>query len=252
MIELIRTQLEPRYPCDLVNALVDSYTELKNNFKLGRFKPSELEGGFFVECVRRIIEFELFGTATPIGKTLSSFNDNEMQRYERATGDESFRIHIPRVLKSIYNIRNRRGVGHLSKVSPNLIDSTYIVAACDWVMAELLRQVSNLEPEKCQSIVDSIVQRKLPMVFEDGDTQRILDLKMNAKDKVLVLLHHNSQQIEDEKLSNWIEYSNISLFRSRILKPLHHGRLIEYRKDGTCVLTPKGIEYVEEFIQQRS
>jgi len=248
MIDLIKTQLESKYPSDLVKALIDSYIELKRNFKLGKFKPSELEGGFFVECVRRIIEFELFGTTIPISKKLSIFNDSEMKRYENANGDESFRIHIPRVLKSIYNIRNKRGVGHLSKVSANLIDSTYIVAACDWVMAELLRQVSNLEPDECQRIVDSIVLRKLPIVFEDGDTQRILNIQMSTKDKVLTLLYHNSHPIEDKKLFDWIEYSNMSVFKLKVLKPLHKSRFIEYRKNGTCVLTPKGIEYVEDVI----
>lgn len=248
MINLIELQLNAKYPADIVKALIKSYLELKGNFYLGKFKPSELEGGFFVECVRRILDLELFGTTEPIGKNLPSFNDNEMKRYENGVGDEAYRLHIPRALRSIYNMRNKRGVGHLSKVSPNIMDSTYIVAACDWVIAELLRQISTMTPDECQRIVDSIVQRKLPIVFEDGDTQRILDHKMNKKNQVLILLYHNSQPIEDIKLCKWVEYSSLPMFKTRILRVIHSERFIEYRNDGYCVLTPKGISFTESII----
>jgi len=248
MLKIVESQLKAKYPDDVIDKLIESYLEVKNNFYLGKFKPGELEGGFFVECVRRIIDLELFNKTSPIGSALPPFNDSEMKRYENATGDEAFRLHIPRVLRSIYNIRNKRGVGHLALVSPNIIDCTYIVASCDWVMAELLRQVSTLPPDECQKIVDSLVQRKLPFVFEDGDIQRVLDIKLSKKDQVLVLLYHNSQPIEDVKLFQWVEYSNISVFRSKVLNTLHVERLIEYRKDGFCILTPKGIAFVENSI----
>jgi hypothetical protein len=51
----IKTVLSAKYPEALVDELLKSYNDLKENYKLGRFKPSELEGGFFVEVVRRII-----------------------------------------------------------------------------------------------------------------------------------------------------------------------------------------------------
>ncbi len=246
MINIVDEQLKAKYPTDIVEALIKSYTEMKENFHLGKFKPSELEGGFFVECVRRILEIELFNTTIPIGKNLNNFNDVEMRRYENAgTGDEAFRLHIPRMLRSIYNLRNKRGVGHLSLVGANIMDSTYIVSSCDWIIAEILRQVSTIPPEECQRIIDSIVQKKLPVIFEDGETQRVLDHRMNKRNQVILLLYYNSQPIEDTKLCKWVEYSSLSMFKARILRPLHSERFIEYRQDGYCVLTPKGIAFTE-------
>ena len=95
-----------------------------------------------------------------------------MKRYEQANGDESFRIHIPRVIKSIYNIRNKRGVGHISGVIPNVIDSTLIVSCSDWVMAELIRINSNLPYNQCEELISSLVQKKTPLVFDTGKVQR--------------------------------------------------------------------------------
>ena len=167
----VQSILEARYPKEIVDSLLAAYHSLKENFYLGKYKPSELEGGFIVEAIRRIIEFELFGTTILPATPLSNFTDQEMKRYEQANGDESFRIHIPRVIKSIYNIRNKRGVGHISGVIPNVIDSTLIVSCSDWVMAELIRINSNLPYNQCEELISSLVQKKTPLVFDTGKVQ---------------------------------------------------------------------------------
>ena len=57
---------------------------------------------------------------------------------------------------SIYNIRNKRGVGHISGISPNKMDATYILYSCKWVLAELVRQNTGVSTSAAQSIVDDI------------------------------------------------------------------------------------------------
>ncbi|MGE5552458.1 MAG: hypothetical protein ACM3XZ_00840 [Betaproteobacteria bacterium] len=231
------------YPDDIVRETVRSYEELKRNYYLRKFKPSELEGGFFVEAVRRILEFELHKKYVSTSQKLPPLNDGAMQHYEQGTGDEAFRLHIPRVLRSIYNLRNNRGVGHVGQVQPNVMDSTYIMSAVDWVMAELIRQTSTLPPDECQATVDALVQRRLPLVFEDGDVRRVLDPKMPTRKQILVLLYHESGPVSEKDLQAWTEYGNTTRFR-KILRHLHKERLIEYR-DGVCKITPRGIQAME-------
>lgn len=244
MRNLLEHVLLAKYPDDVVGELLDSYFNIKENFYLQRFKSSELEGGFFVECVRRIIEIELFNKVIPIGSNLNNLSDQEIRRYENAVGDESYRLHIPKALRSIYNLRNKRGVGHLSNISPNLIDSTYIVSTCDWILAEIIRLNSNLCPAKCQRLIDGLVEKKIPLIFDNGKVQRILDIQMSKKEQVLALLYHNSNVLSDTQLLEYIEYSNPSTFKSKILLDLHKQRLIEYC-DGKCELTPLGIRSIE-------
>lgn len=243
----IESILITKYPKELTEALLTAYKVLKDNFFLGKYKPSELEGGFFVEATRRIIEFELFNVNIPISASPPNFNDQEMRRYEQATGDDAFRLHIPRVLRSIYNIRNKRGVGHVSGVVPNVIDSSLIVSCCSWVLAELVRLNSNLPYEECERLIDAIVERKTPLVFDTGKVKRVLDNTISTSKQALILLHHSNGEVDAEVLRNWIEYKNASRFRTEILQDLHRQRFIEF--DGViCLLTPKGIKEVEDNI----
>ena len=100
-------------PHDVVDALLNAYREIEENYVLKKWKASELDAGHFVEAARRIIEYELTSSYTLISQKLPNFNDKILLSYENASGDESFRILIPRALKAIYNIRNKRGVGHI-------------------------------------------------------------------------------------------------------------------------------------------
>lgn len=248
MISEIEVLLLRSYPSDIVKAVVDSFADMQIHFAHRKWKPSELEAGFFVEAVRRTVELELFGQTSPIGVALRPFSNGELQKYESAgSGDVTFRIHIPRVLWSVYNLRNKRGVGHLSPVSPNLMDATYVVSACSWVLAELVRYHSSTAAEHCQSLVDSLVEKQYSLVFEDGSIKRVLDSAMRAKDQVLVLLYVHSEPVLDETLRTWVEYRGASQFRTRVLMPLHQERLIEYR-DKHARLTPKGVVSAEKLL----
>ena len=155
---------------------------------LGKWKPSELDAGHFVEAVRRVIELRLTGSFTPIGKGLSAFNDKTLKAYESASGDQSYRVLLPRVLKSIYNIRNKRGVGHLSGFSPNEMDATLILYSAKWVLAELVRLESGLSIDETQSLVEEIVERRMELVWRDGEIVRVMDPSMKATDQAMVLL----------------------------------------------------------------
>lgn len=239
----VETVLKAKYPPDLVDALISAYREIEENYVLKKWKASELDAGHFVEASRRIIEDQLTGKHTPISKQLPIFNDSVLQSYESAPGDESFRILIPRTLKSIYNIRNKRGVGHIAGVSPNQMDSTYILYTVKWVLAELVRLASGLSVSETQELVDEIVTRKMELIWKADDIIRILDSSLRARDQILVLLYDQSPR-QDEELRSIIEYSNKSMFVS-ILKELHKARLLEYRPDGKCVISPKGVMEVE-------
>lgn len=87
----------------------------------------------------------------------------KLRAFEKSTSTgslESYRIHIPRVLATIYNIRNKRGVGHLGgDVNPNFADSTFIVTCVDWILAELVRVHYTCSLDEAQKMVDSIIIR---------------------------------------------------------------------------------------------
>jgi len=240
--------LEIAFGSEIADNILDAYHEIQSNYILRKWKPSELDAGHFAESVRRAIEKELFNSYTPFDQQLSNFNDSILQSYERGNGNESFRIIIPRALKSIYNIRNKRGVGHISTVSPNEMDATYILYTVKWVLAEIIRLKSNLSIPKTQILVDSIVKRQVEILWKEGKTIRVLDFSMSAKNQVLVFLSDQSP-LKRDVLLRAIEYKNPTDFNNKVLKPLHKSRLINYdNKSGNCFISPIGTAEAEKII----
>ena len=231
---------------EISDIIVDSYKDVERSYFLKYWKVSELDAGHFVEAVRRFIELQLFGAYTPLGKTLPNFNDSEMKRYESAKGEETYRIHIPRLLMVIYGIRNKRGVGHISSISPNHMDATFVLSAVKWILADLVRVNSSVGPDETSLIVDHIVERTVEGMWEEGDVTRIIADGLSLKEKILFLLY-SKNSMSDEDMFNIIEYSNKS-YMKKLLRGMHSSRIIEYKKDGVCVLSPKGISLAEEIV----
>lgn len=132
-------------PSDLYAALEKHYYKIKLNFARQSYEPSELNGGKFCEIVYRVIEWQIDGKYTPLGKTISNFGEALRKLENKSGASDSLRLHIPRVLNAVYDFRNKRGVAHhAGEVDSNHMDATLVVASTDWVMAELVRILHNL------------------------------------------------------------------------------------------------------------
>jgi hypothetical protein len=222
----------------LAAAILTTFKEVEKHFFLRSWKTSELDSGHFVEAARRFIDFRLTGAYCPIGKTLPTFNSAELTRLEKLTGNEAYRLHIPRALVAIYGLRNKRGVGHLGLISPNYLDATFIMATCKWVLGEFLRIESTLTFDETVAIVERIVDRPLPGIWDVGNTKRILADGLSLQEQILFLLAAESPQ-PSERLLKSTGCSDLGYFK-RVLRTLHRERKIELLDDGVCHLSPKG------------
>lgn len=243
----ISRQLISALDSQLVDALLKAYNELKNHYYLGKHKPSELEGGHFAEVVIRILEYVTTKSYTPLGNPLPRFDVKEVERYAQlpnADFPDSIRIHIPRAVLTIYGIRNRRGVGHVAgDINPNLSDSTFIVATCDWIMTELISLYYTSSVEEAQKLVDTIVARKVPLVQDFGGFQKILDPGLTISAKTLVLLYQRGADgASSEELWTWIKTRPSYLHK--VLQKLDDEAYIHYSA-GWCWITRAGEAYVE-------
>jgi hypothetical protein len=250
MLQKVKTDLQSRLPLELVDALLLSYEEIKQNFYLGKHEPSELNGGKFVEACFRILQYETnAGNYTPVGAQIRNLIGKlrDFEQIPTASAIDSFRIHIPRTLVAMYNIRNKRGVGHLGgDVNPNRADASLLVACAGWVMAELFRIYYQCSLEEAQMVVDALVQRRLSLVHELEDTKRVLLPSLSYKDPTLLLLASEfPDRVSEADLLVWIEPKDKSDYRRRILRTLHSERMIEYDEPNWCRILPTGLRYVE-------
>ena len=210
-------------PDDIRNRLKKHYHEIKQNFALQKFEQSELNGGKFCEDVICLLEwhaspthdFMRYGTHVNLKQSVHKLENNTCL-------DDSVRFHIPDILRSIYNIRNRRGVGHTpGDIDSNLMDATVVVACVDWVMAELVRLFHKVSIDEARNVVKSVTTKKIPLIWEVGDIKRVLSPPsgaLSAKDKVLVLLYsETSNPLTTDSLRRSIDYKNPTRFNNEVL-----------------------------------
>ncbi len=238
-----RDLLLQRYPPELVKLLISYFEEIDRNYRLEKWKPSELDSGHLVEIARRIIDNELLGAYKPINQSLGSFNHSVLGKYESAAGDESLRILIPRALYAMYCVRNKRGVGHVGAISPNKMDTTFILNSAKWVLAEFVRLAGTGNPDEAHAVIDDLTDKHVDLIWCDDETFMILDPKMKAADKALLALYREDN-IPIDVLQERIDYKNKTNFR-KILKSLESKKLLHCTQNGRCKLSPLGLRDVE-------
>ena len=249
MINLIRQQLSQTLPSDIVDKLLETYIELKHSYYLGKHRPGELEGGRFSEVVFRILEHVTKTPYTPLGQRIDT--EAQVKRLANLSPSQyhnSIRIHIPRALRVIYDIRNRRDVGHVGgDVSPNLADATLVITVCDWILSELLRLYYGCPLQEAQILVDSIVQRKVPLVQDFNGFLKVLDPRLDIKDKILVLLYVRGKSgATIDALSTWLKVTKSKVTNNLTVMENKEARV--HKAGACCFITNSGIKHVEENI----
>jgi len=233
-------------PSMLSKKLVENYQKVKQNFWLNKDEEVIEKVGKFVEIVTRVLEyvttnkFTSFEDKLKVSETLKKFENLPKKNFP-----ESIRIMIPRVLYSLYTFRSKRGGAHLKEVNPNHIDATYVISACDWVVAELIRLYHTDDEKEVQRIIDSIVDKKVTTLEEFGDDIKILNPNLPVPDKILIILYKKHPEfVLTDDLRKWIKTKNPGYINTA-LKRLDDNGFV-YRKNSENKITRKGIKYVEE------
>jgi hypothetical protein len=244
-IRQVADALSPPMPSEVVEHLLHDYREIKTQFFLRKFRPSELDGGRFAESVLRLLEFRDTEQYTPYGKQLAS--ESVIKHLENNTGlGDSERLLIPRQARVLLDVRNKRNVAHpAGDVDPNFSDSLFIVHAADWILTELIRLYYASSIDDAKKIVAGINQVSIPIVADVDGFLRVQNTNLDARKKVLVILYHRDpEKVADGDLVTWLRYGNSSRLKNDLLRKLDTEALIHYQ-DGMCSLLPKGKLYVE-------
>ena len=249
----IKKQLISALDSQLIDALLKAYNELKNQYYLGKHKPSELDAGHFAELVIRLLQYITTPdhSFTPLGRRLRNL-DRQIDHFAQlpeADFHDSIRLHIPRAIHAIYGIRSRRGVAHVGgDVSPNLPDSSLVIAICDWILTELIRLYYTTSVEDAQKLVDSLVERKVPLIQDFNGHLKVLDPNLSVPTKILVLLYYRGEEGASlSELRRWIKTKSSSHIPTAI-KNLQHKKGHVHRDNSRCYITRTGILFVENNI----
>lgn len=203
----IEAQLASKLDAKLVKELLDAHAEAKRNFYLGGLRLSAVEGGRFCEAAFRLLEFVTKNNAfTALGKQLDTDKlIRELSNLSPTHFNDSIRLHIPRSLRLVYDIRNKRDAAHLADgIDPNLQDATLVVTVIDWVLAEFIRLYHNVPANTASMIVDGVVKRVAPVVQDFNGFLKVLNPKLGVSDHCVVLLYQRGEDgATYDELETW-------------------------------------------------
>jgi hypothetical protein len=202
----------------------------------------------FCEAAFRLLESITSGQHTPLGVQLDT--DKLIQRLARlpqSSYPDSIRLHIPRALRVVYDVRNKRDAAHLADgIDPNLQDATLVISIVDWILAEFIRLYHKVLPDEATSMVEAIVSRAAPTVQDFAGFLKVLCPGLGASDHVLLLLYQRGREgAEFEKLKQWVRPSMRGNLR-RTLDRLTHSVDLVHFEGHRYVITRRGELDVEK------
>jgi hypothetical protein len=239
-------------PNGLRQPLFAEFNEIIQNYLESRWRPSELSGGRFCEIVYSILHGHASGTYPSRPSKPRDFVAACRALEGNTHVPRSFRILVPRMLPPLYEVRNNRNVGHAGgDVDSNFMDATVVVATAKWIVGELVRVFHDLTTSEAQTVVDSLAEVTLPLVWTEGDMRRVLATDLSLKDQVLMLLGSTPAAISYVDLVRWIEPKN-ETYLLRTVRQLHSQRHLEFHQTcGSLKLLPPGAKVVAKVAQQR-
>ncbi len=239
-------------PVGLRIPLIDEYNNIIQNYMERRWSPTELSGGRFCEIVYTIIGGFASSTYPSVPEKPANFVSACRNLENNTSVPRSFQILIPRILPALYEIRNNRNVGHVGgDVDPNHMDATAVVSMSSWIMGELVRVFHKVSVQEAQEIVDSLVERRIPLVWNIAGLKRVLDPNLSLKYQILLLISSSPTPVLIDDLFSWCDYNNRPYF-TKTLRQLHKKRLLELSIDlNTVQILPPGSAYISQMIASR-
>jgi hypothetical protein len=230
-------------PADIANELFESFLELKRRFALGDLRPNVVEGGRFSEAAFRVLEWMTTSQYTAIGQTLPRVPTLMGTLAQSGHPSASVRLHIPRTLNLIYDLRNKRDAAHLADgIDPNVQDATLVVSTASWVLAEFVRLLCSSDPDAAHDVIVALVGRDIPVVQEINGFPRVLRT-LKASQHILVLLYWSQQRpLPMAQLKEWVPQSARTNLR-RTLATLESKHLVHVDDAGVHITIP-GEQYV--------
>jgi hypothetical protein len=245
-----KEQVLGNLPKTLRDELVDEFNKIVKNYREERWEPSEMSGGKLCEIVYSIIAGYIAGSYPDKSSKPNNMVD-ACKAFERApaTFPRTIRIQMPRVLVALYEVRSNRGAGHVGgDVDASHMDATFVLYAAKWLVAELVRHFHKVDTTTATQAVELLTEREIALIWTVNGQRRVLDAKMSKTDQTLVLLA-SLQQATDKELFAWVEHSNLSIYRKKVLRVGHKDRMWEYNaKTGIVTPSQLGIKAAEAIL----
>lgn len=247
MLQQIRAGLVRTLDAKLVDELLGAHVEAKRNYFLGGLRLSEVEGGRFCEAAFRLLQQIAFSTFDALGTQLDTEAlIRKLAQLPAGSKPDSVRLHIPRSLRVVYDIRNKRDAAHLADgIDPNLQDASLVVAVLDWVLAEFVRLYHSVSANEAQNMVNLISTRVAPAIEDFNGFLKVLKTGLGASEHFLLLLYQRGPMGATlSELTQWARPAMRANIR-RTLGTLTDDKAFAHADEDRFFITRTGQRHVE-------
>jgi hypothetical protein len=230
------TTLSASLAAQLAEDLVAEFLLIRQDVLTGTLGRASL--GKFVETVVQCLQYLATGTydAKP---SVDDFLNNAEKR--AAALPDDLKICAARVARATYTLRNKRNIAHKGAVDTNTYDLRFAHAAAQWIMAEMLRQVTGDSMEKAGALIDQVMA-PIGGLVEDLGGRKVVLADVSAREEMLVLLHHAYPDgVSRKSLVADMRRRDESTVR-KSLRELWSEKHVEELEDGSFKLTRQGFD----------
>jgi hypothetical protein len=171
-----------------------------------------------------------------------------LERLPRGSAPDAIRIVIPRMIQTLYTLRNKRSGGHTAaEVSPSAMDAAATEHLADWLMAELLRLGHKMPPDMAASMIGSLMERRIPAVYREGNFRRVLATGLPTHAPILMLLYAEPTGATIPELQAWSRLARSTLSgQLAALENANRLRVDKSQRPHRVTLLPPGEREVEQ------
>lgn len=243
--------LVPTFPAKHVKAALTHFTNAVNDFGQGDWEDGIGKTGKFVEAILKVV-------ATHCEVPFESGRKFKADRVMNALGqladgsyDDSLRLLIPRACRVIYDIASNRGARHdPDEIDPNSMDANVVMPVSAWILAEAIRyaQKGAVDPSQAKDLVESLVEKKYPVVEDVQGRIYLHAKKKSAVDVGLVILARRyPRRVSRDDLIAAIKRNGFTLENAKVAA----GRVAKFVDDdetGQLRLLAPGLKRAEKII----
>lgn len=238
---------------DIVDTLIEEYKTVKNEALKGNAEQVSLHSGKFSDMALATVKNLVLNKAIVIDDIKTEKVIIELEKMKKTTStDVILTLVIPRVVRSLHSIRNKKDVAHVKSIDPDYFDIHYCETTCDWILSQLICFIYGADSTEAKEIITSICEKKIPWIeeFEDGTSMLLIEQKYLSDKVILTLYNYYPNRLTDVKISEVLLYENMRILRKRITELYKKEKMVHVNKEG-IKLTRKGQLHAEKILEKK-
>ncbi|WP_162929720.1 hypothetical protein [Halobacteriovorax sp. BALOs_7] len=228
-------------PVNLAKDLIDNFYSISLDYSTASFS-NKISAGKFVETSVQVLQFLETGEYSHNPKVDSYLRSIESRS---STLDDNLKLCIPRVLRSMYTMRNKRSIAHKNDFDPSLYDLKFLYYSAQWVLTDVLRHVSSVKMCDAGDLVLKI-QAPVNTIVEKIENKNIVHAKVSTREEIcLILKSIYPQKRSVSELCSDLDRKNQKTVKNN-LNILWNDKIIEGCRESGYMLTVSGLRYSDQ------